>query len=257
VSARPARLLAVVHTLFINSLYRAGIFHTPGNRVRCYSLEALQQTAQFCGFVINAAPGLQDEAGLWRGHETTIDFLAKKMATPDERAERLLKGAADDAAILALIDSATQFGAPEAALRLLDKSDLDDARPEIGRRKAAALLKAGRLEDARTICNGLEDGPMLAKLALDAGAWDQASTALSAVEATPEHALLKVANLLFARAATDALAAADSALNLWPDDLALWMARLRALDVAGETERLKAAAADCLNRAAQTPKLEF
>lgn len=256
-AAPPARLGAMVHTLFSNSLYRAGIFHTPGNRVCCYSREALQQTAQFSGFVINAAPGIQDEAGLWRGHETTIDFLAKKMATPDERADRLLKGATDDAAIFSLINDATRFGAPEAALRLLDRAGLDPANADVRRYRTAALLKAGHLQAAQAMGDGLADGLLRAKLALDAGAWEAARTVLSGCEDTPGRRLLDIANLLFTDAANDAVAAADRAVEAWPDDLALWMARLRALDVAGETERLKAATADCLDRAAQTLKLEF
>lgn len=256
-AAPPARLGAMIHTLFSNSLYRAGIFHTPGNRVRCYSREALQQTAQFSGFVINAAPGLQDEAGLWRGHETTIDFLAKKMARPDERAERLLRGAANDAAIFSLVGDATRFGAPEASLRLLEQAGLDPANPDVCRYRTAALLKAGHLEAAQTMGRDLADGLLQAKLALDGGAWEAARTSLSTSEDTPERRLLDIASLLFTDAAIDAVAAADRAVDAWPDDLALWMARLRALDVAGETERLKTAAADCLDRAAQKLKLEF
>ena len=252
-----ARLSAMAHTLFSNSVYRAGVYHTPANRVRCYSREDLQQTAQFSGFVINAAPGLQDEAGRWRDHETTIDFLAKKMSTPDERVDRLLHGAANDAAILMLAARATRFGAPETARRLLDQAALDPYRPDVRRARAAALIKAGHRQAATAQAQGLSDGMLQAVLAIDAGDWGTAKIALARSPDSPKRRLLEVASLLYSGAPAAAVIAADRALSDWQDNLALWMARLYALDVAGEKALLPAAAVECLNRAAKAQKLEF
>lgn len=263
-SGPAARLENDVRTLFNQCLYRAGIYATPGGRVRCYSRAELQRTAQYSGFKTIAAPGLQDERAPWRGHETTIDFLAKRQWTARQRCDlilRPLKGDRDK--ILAAATEAGRFGAPEAGLRLIRCADLAADDPDVRQASLALRLKAGAvraddpdivwLAEARPDAAGAR--LLAAKLKANFGEWAAAGACLDGLAATPETALLAAAAAIFGGPADTAVAVAEAAAADHGDSLPLALAHLRALAQAGDVEALKSAAAAFLDRAGAASEL--
>ncbi len=233
-----------INTLFNNSIYRAGIFQTPRGRVRCYTREELQHTARLAGFSIVAAPKLQDQSDQWHGREGTIDFLARKTAPQDQRIRDIVTAASDEAALLAETREAIRFGAPEAALLLLDEAKLDETQAEVRHARLSAMLKAGKLRPHTPAIGELDADEteaaalLRAKIALNFARWPEAIERLEALPATAETSLLLLAAHLYADNLDAALPLSTDARSRHGDDFSIGIAHLRTLDMAGDDARL-------------------
>lgn len=235
------RTIALV---FNQALHRIGLNVTPGGKARCFTREELQHVARYAGFSVVGAPRLQDLPQLWRGHEGTIDFLAKKAMSADERAQSIATAAADDDALIDAAQQATDYGAPLAAIKILDAGDLplNPQRPKATRTRIAAMLKAGRLKrnDPTIATMDGDRTPMAfllrAKIAFNFSDWHGGLAHLERLDPTATSMTLAAAAKLNNGDAAAGRAAAMAAVEHHPDDFAARAALLRALeDMADET----------------------
>ena len=237
------RTIAVV---FNQALHRIGLNVTPGGKARCFTREELQHVARYAGFNIVGAPQLQDLPQLWRGYEGTIDFLAEKTMSADERAQSIAAAAADDDALIDAAQQATDYGAPLAALKILDAGDLplDPKRPKAARTRIAAMLKAGRLKrnDPSVEVMAGDRTPMAfllrAKIALNFGDWAGGLTHLERLDPTATSMTLAAAAKLNGADPVGGRAAAEAAVESYPEDFAARAALLRALHDAADEAAL-------------------
>lgn len=229
------RTIALV---FNQALHRIGLNVTPGGKARCFTREELQHVARYAGFNIVGAPRLQDLPQLWRGLEGTIDFLAKKAMSADERAQSIAAAAADDDALIDAAQQATDYGAPLAAIKILDAGDLplNPLRPKATRTRIAAMLKAGRLKrnDPTVETMAGDRTPMAfllrAKIAINFSDWAGGLAYLERLDPTATSMTLAAAAKLNNGDAAAGRAAAMAAVENHPDDFAARAALLRALE---------------------------
>ncbi len=231
--------------IYNQGLYKLGIFATLRGRVRGYAREDIQQTARYCGFATLGAPALQDAAQRWHGFETTIDIIAQKTGTRAETIAQLAETARHDKELIAEINRATNFGAPEAALDLHTVSELPEGDAAAHRAYMAAALKAGRLRKNRpNELVGLKKDDsdaarlLLATIEVNFARWDTALEIIGDLPRSRDAALREVAAHLGADENAKALASAEGLVADWDDGFFGRAAYLHALELCEEQDQL-------------------
>ncbi len=239
--------IGALDIVFNTGLYKFGIYRTLGGRVRAYTREELQQTARYCGFETLGAPGVQDSGRRWGDIETTIDLIARKRLGQPLLVKDLARRAADDAAIVLEARKALNFGAPEAAMRLLEVADVQEGPPDARVAYLEASLKAGQIETpehpglaALRDLDTEDAARLLAKAAFNFGRWTEALEWLDRTPRDRETAYLTVAAQINSELFEEAIASAEAALARDDRDLFSNIGLLKALEAAGEDERFHA-----------------
>lgn len=243
-AAAQARSSALL-TVFNTGLYKFGVYRTARGRVRAYTREDLQQTARYCGFETLGAPSVQDVDRRWGDVETTIDLIARKRLSQPLLLADIVRRAVDDDAVLDEAQKAMDFGAPDAARRLIEIAKLEDASPRSRRLYLATGVKSGAIDTPNHPAFAALQGDaspeaarVLGTAAFNFARWEEALDWFEQADRDRATGYLAVAAHINAGAISQALSAADGLVAEHGDDLFLNIALLKALEAAGEQDRL-------------------